>query len=165
MAIKNWFADGNNSDGFAQKHKQVFIDYLLDTVIAIYPLLGYFRNHLENKLVGIVKATTTNQSATLDGNTIDAILTGIRDFIMTKVPTSLVIGGAPNNASKNSDYPNLNSYLYFDRVTLDRSEIQNVYSILNARNEIVKALQSTPFFGTYLTWMDTFGHVGDGNLF
>ena len=95
----------------------------------------------------------------------NAILIGVRDFIITKVPTSLVIGGAPSNASRNSDYPNLDSYLYQDRVVLDRSEIQNVYSTLNARNEVVKALQSTPFFGTYLTWNDTCDHLGDTTLF
>lgn len=75
-----------------------------------------------------------------------------------------MIGGAPSNASRNSDYPNLDSYLYQDRVVLDRSEIQNVYSTLNVRNEVVKALQSTPFFGTYLTWDETNMHIGDNNL-
>ena len=164
-AIKNWFGDQTNPDGFVMKHRDVFIDKIIDVVVGEWPLLGYFRNHLKNYLNGVIVASGGNQEVTVDSNTRDAILRGVRDFIMSKVQAALVIGGYDTSKTGNEMYPNLNSYLYWDRVRLDRAEIQNVYSTLNARNEIVKALQSTPFFGTYLTWADTFEHVGDGNLF
>ena len=165
-AIKTWFADSQNPDGFAKKHRDVFIDQLVDSIVGVWPLLGYFRNHLKNYLSSsVIIASSANQNVTIDNATENAILNGVRDFIVSKVPTSMVIGGYDHTKTGNERYPNLNSYIYWDKVVLDRQEVQNVYSTLNARNELVKALQSAPFFGTYLTWGETMEHVGDANLF
>jgi len=48
---------------------------------------------------------------------------------------------------------------------MGRSKVQSIYSILNARNELLKAVKSAPFFGTYLSWNDLESHLSDNDLF
>jgi hypothetical protein len=156
-SIGAWFGKEDNPDGFVEKHKGTLIQELIDkTIDQTYPLLGYFRNYLQNFLEG--KINCNNQSIELKNTR--SILNGVRDFIASKAQTMLTIGGYANGR-----YPNLVSYLYQNQMMMGRSKVQSIYSILNARNELLKAVKSAPFFGTYLSWNDLESHHSDNNLF
>ena len=159
-SIGAWFGKEDNPDGFVAKHKESLIQELIGKTIGDnqpYPLLGYFRNYLQNFLEENINCN--NQDIVLKDPR--SILNGVRDFIASKAQTMLTIGGYANG-----QYPqNLASYLYQNQMMMGRSKVQSIYSILNARNELLKAVKSAPFFGTYLSWNDLESHHSDNNLF
>jgi len=109
-SIGAWFGKEDNPDGFVAKHKGTLIQELIGKTIdqtigdhQPYPLLGYFRNYLQNFLGE--KINSNNQDIELKNTR--SILNGVRDFIASKAQTMLTIGGYANG-----QYPNLVHYLY-----------------------------------------------------
>lgn len=81
------------------------------------------------------------------------VCSAVREYIKTKVGTSLVLGGYRNSgANDNSRYPGIEQYIYQNQRKLTKVQARDIMSYTNTLKEIMFGVQSTPFFKDYATF-------------
>ena len=77
-------------------------------------------------------------------------------FFKNRVLTALVLGGytepEPGIEPTNECYSGIDSYIYQNQIRLRKSDVQLIMSTINTRNQIISAVNSTPFFSGYKTY-------------
>ncbi len=105
-----------------------------------YPLLfTHFKQYLNDWLNETIEIQE-GDSQTLTFTNVEEISRKVKDYIMSLVPVCLEMVG-----SDQSDLLRKNR-LHQNQFMLGKSQALDIYSPMNASNEMLKAVKSTPFF-------------------
>ena len=121
-------------------------------------LLSYFRSYLEQRVMGMMKnippgnMTVVRSDYATDDN---KILSSIKSLIKSKVPASLTF----------FDLKNIESYLPKTKITLRKSDVEDIYSPTNVLKEAMLSINSMPLYKDISTYEDLNQRKGDANLF
>lgn len=130
--------------------------------------MSYFRTYLTEHLKydffeQCGKDDSTHMSIIFDDELIDSTSHNINDsitkfakkvldYIENQVKTVLVLGGYDKNIEGNEAYPGIRNFLYQTNISLNKEDVNEVYSTSNIKNEVVKMIKGTPLFKEYLTY-------------
>lgn len=120
--IRRWFAENE----FNQAKKSEFVDGLVESLTNEFPILKWFKSYLKEKLLGDIQVTDTNCQIEVKADQTTAIVKSVLSFIKSRVNAALVIGGYANGI-----YPGMDSYIKNNVVSLQKAEVQNVFSVPN----------------------------------
>ena len=149
---------------YKNNQKADFVDYVVSYLIEGFPPLAYFRSYLVEHLTHDFQTFTQNTLVFNDNHSSEAscgvnhadivqkVINSVRDFIKNKIPTILVLGGYKDSGPvDNSRYSGISSYIYQNKISLRKTDVQDIMSVMNILNEITAAVKSTPFFSEYDT--------------
>lgn len=135
--------------------KQSFVNRVVTQLVQkTDPLLGYFNQYLIKHLEhDFANCPTFNSSTAIEMYGVPDAVDSVVAFFKNRVLTALVLGGYTNDgAEDNSRYPGIDSYIYQNQIRLRKSDVQLIMSTVNTRNQIISAVNSTPFFSDYKTY-------------
>lgn len=142
--MRNLFA----TKTWPEEKLEMFVEDAVGNLVGSYPLLEYFQDYLVKHLTHDLQ--DFNNAASNKGviNIVngDDVVKSVQTYIAGKVPTALVLGGCTDpNADDNSDYPNMDKYIYQNQRKIDKVQAQDIMSPTNVLKEVVFAVQSTKF--------------------
>lgn len=144
--------------------KKSLVNDVLTELVSDYPLLSFFNSYLKSHVEGWF----TSPSVTASGADIQAVIQKVRELLKTKVATALVFGAYDGTLEGNKRYPNLDSFLYQNRIGLYKTDVQELFSPSKVLSELIASVQSAPFFnsyGTYGEMRDALSALSDAELF
>jgi hypothetical protein len=76
----------------------------------------------------------------------DEIVGSVQQYIKSKAPAMLTLGGYVGTQTGNNRYPGIQSYIPEEQLVLKKFDVKSVMSPTNTRNEVVQAVSSAGFF-------------------
>lgn len=136
-----------NANVYPNNLKSDYINGILDGVTSSYPLLQYFRTHLESQLgtkLGSPKTLTV-------GRTNDSVIeSAVHDYIKSKNPASLALYEDSTSTQK------MDSYLKRNQIYMGRDDVQQVMSALHEKEAVTRVVKSALFFREYDTYPELY---------
>ena len=115
--------------------------------------MSYFRTYLTEHLKwDFEHSGIDNMSVILNEESITEFAKKVLDYIEKQVKTVLVLGGYDKGFEGNEAYPGIRNFLYQTNISLNKEDVNEVYSTSNIKNEVVKMIKGTPLFKEYLTY-------------
>lgn len=156
----NWLLDTDETDlkdrmkdlfattTWPEEKLEMFVEDAVGNLVGSYPLLEYFQDYLVKHLTHDLQ--DFNNAASNKGviNIVngDDVVKSVQTYIAGKVPTALVLGGCTDpNADDNSDYPNIDKYIYQNQRKISEVQVRDIMSTTNTLKETLLAVQSTKF--------------------
>lgn len=140
FATKTWPED--KLDAFASD----VVDYLVSEFKPLEYFRPYLLNHIKSDLLDFQSALKSIPTIGLSDAEKSRVISSVKEYIKGKVPTALVLGGCTDpNADDNSDYPNIDKYIYQNQRKIDKVQAQDIMSPTNVLKETMFAVQSTNF--------------------
>lgn len=132
--------------------RDAFVDEVLDHLqdSPATKSLSYFRQYLTQNF----KTNSLNKpnSTEIEVKNGEDIVKAAQGYLKSKIPASLVIGGYDGTKAGNECYPGINSYIAYNRISLDKGDVLDIFSPANVKAQILAAVKSTPFFSAYDTY-------------
>ena len=152
-----------------------FVNDTLDKLVNSFQLLVYFKDylkmHLEHDLEDFDNALrpSTTPSPKFASGEEQRVVDAVKNHVKGKVSASLVLGGytppAHGVEPSNSNYPNIDQYLYQNQRRLNKVQVRDVMSITNTLKEVMFAVQSTDFIMECDSFLDMKNRRNENTLF
>lgn len=137
----------------------------VDGLVEAFPLLAYFESYLDERLkdwLSNFDQAKAQKNLSLVTGEESRVCSAVREYIKTKVGTSLVLGGYSNSGpNDNTRYPGIEQYIYQNQRKLTKVQARDIMSYTNTLKEIMFGVQSTPFFKDYSTFNELAFAVAD----
>ena len=152
--ILAWFKTGEMTT-----RKEAFIGDLVKNLSAKYRLVGYFKPYLQKELDEHLGDMTGEVSVKV--GEYDSLVSRVQNYIKERVLTCFALGSYDSGSGEYTE--DVSKYMYRNRISLDRSQVQEIMSVQKVLDEVVSSVKSMPLF-SYGTYQELISHW-DQNLF